>query len=146
MIDIVDPANPRELGFYFGNMYHLDVLARDNYAFVAGESALLIYDVSAALSTPEHHNEIPTQFSLQPIYPNPFNNTANISFELPREVTGRLVVYDVLGRMTNTLFDGKLAAGTHSMQFNGNGLSSGTYFVRLETPAFTATRKATLLK
>ena len=146
VIDIVDPANPRELGFYFGNMYHLDVLARDNYAFVAGESALLIYDVSAALSTPDEHKPVITTFSLHSIYPNPFNNTANITFDLPREVTGRLVVYDVLGRMTNTLFDGKLAAGSHQMQFNGNGLSSGTYFVRLETPAFSATQKAVLLK
>ncbi|MBL0061760.1 MAG: T9SS type A sorting domain-containing protein [bacterium] len=89
---------------------------------------------------------MPTNFNLHPIYPNPFNNTANIAFDLPREVTGRLVVYDVLGRMSSTLYDGKLAAGSHQMQFNGNGLSSGAYFVRLETPTFTATQKAVLLK
>ncbi len=100
-----------------------------------------IYDVSAALTTPNNPNELPTQFSLHPIYPNPFNNTANIAFDLPREVTGRLVVYDALGRIANTLFDGKLAAGSHHMQFIGNYLSSGTYIVRLETPNFSATRR-----
>ncbi|NUO19815.1 T9SS type A sorting domain-containing protein [bacterium] len=80
------------------------------------------------------------------MYPNPFNNTANISFDLPREVTGRLVVYDVLGRVTSTLFDGTLPAGTHQMQFNANDLSSGTYFIQLETPVFNAVQRAVLLK
>lgn len=86
------------------------------------------------------------EFSLHPIYPNPFNNTANISFDLPRDVTGRLVVYDALGRQTATLFEGSFAAGNHRMQWNADRLSTGTYFVRLETPSHSVAQKAVLLK
>jgi len=146
VIDISNPVMPIEVGYYDTPGSTWGIVKRDNYIFLADSAYFSIYDVSAALSTPEHQNEIATEFSLHPIYPNPFNNTANIAFDLPREVTGRLVVYDVLGRMTITLFDGKLAAGSHSMQFYGNGLSSGTYFVRLETPTSSATQKAILLK
>ncbi|MBK6765547.1 MAG: T9SS type A sorting domain-containing protein [bacterium] len=98
-----------------------------------------------ALST-EGSSPISAAFSLHPIYPNPFNNTANIRFDLPREVTGRLVVFDMLGREVNEIFSGRLGAGTHSMQFNGANLSSGTYFVQLASPQFSATQKAVLLK
>ncbi|MBL0062423.1 MAG: T9SS type A sorting domain-containing protein [bacterium] len=145
--DYTNPLLPHSLGHY-RSYYDLspgDLAVSGDIAYATKTGFFSIYDISAALTTPEHPNEIPT-FSLHPIYPNPFNNTANIAFDLPREVTGRLVVYDVLGRMTNTLYNGKLAAGSHSMQFNGNGLSSGTYFVRLETPSFSATQKAVLLK
>ncbi len=86
------------------------------------------------------------EFSLHPVYPNPFNNTANISFDLPRDVTGRLVVYDALGRQTATLFEGSFAAGNHQMQWTADRLSTGTYFVRLETHSFSATQRAVLLK
>jgi len=146
VLDISNPALPSEVGRHRLQGFPRGIVFHNSMIYVAETTYFSIYDVSAALTTPEHHNELSSEFSLHPIYPNPFNNTANIAFDLPREVTGRLVVYDVLGRMTITLFDGKLAAGSHSMQFYGNGLSSGTYFVRLETPAFSATRKATFLK
>ncbi len=94
----------------------------------------------------EDPSPIPSEFSLHPIYPNPFNNTANIAFDLPREVTGRLVVYDVLGREASVLYDGHFASGAHSMQFSGENLSSGTYFVKLESPAFNAVQRAVFLK
>jgi len=89
---------------------------------------------------------ISTVFSLHPIYPNPFNNTANIAFDLPREVTGRLVVFDMLGREVNEIYNGRFGAGTHQLPFNGANLSSGIYFVQLASPQFTATQKAVLVK
>jgi len=144
--NVADPENFQEIGWHNLYWYCHQIILVDNLVYANDQFGVAIYDISAALPIEEHSNVIVENFSLHPIYPNPFNNTANISFDLPREVTGRLVVYDVLGRMTNTLYDGKLAAGTHSMQFNGNGLSSGTYFVRLETPDFSATQKAVLLK
>ena len=109
-------------------------------------SKIGVFDVSTILPLSDDPANSPTHFSLHPIYPNPFNNTANIVFDLPREVTGRLVVYDMLGRVANTLHDGRLLAGTHLMQFDGNAMSSGTYFVKLETPDFNAVQKAVLVK
>ncbi len=89
--------------------------------------------------------ETPTEYVLN-IYPNPFNNTTNISFDVLRDMTGRLVVYDALGRVVQTLFDGELSAGTHLRQFDGGGLSSGVYFVKLESSELNVVQKAVLLK
>jgi hypothetical protein len=134
----VNILTPPESGLG-GSTIGIDTVSGVRY--VAVENRIYV-EILETTTTP---SDIPIDFAVS-IYPNPFNNTANIAFDLPREVTGKLVVYDMLGRMTNTLYDGKLSAGSHQMQFNGNGLSSGTYFVRFETPAFTATQKAVLLK
>lgn len=151
IVDANVPTNLHEVGYYVEDFKTITISAQGDYVYSGDEYAFSIYDVSTAIEIINGVNaddpiEVITEFALNPIYPNPFNNTANISFDLPREVTGKLVVYDMLGRMTNTLYDGKLAAGSHSMQFNGNNLSTGIYFIRLETPAFTATQKAVLLK
>ena len=146
IMDVSDPTQLARVGAYDTPGYPKAFAIRDSIIYVADDPFLGVYVFSSPMSSADDRTELPTQFQLHPIYPNPFNNTANIAFDLPREVTGRLVVYDVLGRMTNTLYDGKLAAGSHQMQFNGKDLSSGTYFVRLETPTFTATQKAVLLK
>ncbi len=153
VLDVTSPTAPVEVGYYrsdrVGTIIGLHVYGDRVFTANWGDTEYAncsILDVSHFLPAVTIEPPLPTQFSLHPIYPNPFNNTANISFDLPREVTGRLVVYDVLGRMTNTLYNGKLAAGTHSMQFNGNNLSTGVYFVKLETPDFNAVQKAVLLK
>ncbi len=145
IVDISNPVAPQVVGHYVGARAADGCNIQNGFAFVAERNYFTIYDVSDAFH-PEDNHELPTSFALHPIYPNPFNNTANISFDLPREVTGRLVVYDVLGREANVLYNGRFASGTHSMQFNGENLSSGTYFVKLETPAFNAVQKAVLLK
>jgi hypothetical protein len=88
---------------------------------------------------------LPTSTSLH-VYPNPFNPVATISFDLPREVTGRLVVYDELGREAATLMNGRLSAGHHQMQLNGSAWSSGVYFVQLNAGEFQQTQKIVLMK
>lgn len=65
-------------------------------------------------------------------YPNPFNPTTNVNFELAQEGHVRLVVYDVLGRKVQVLFDGWLSAGSHQHTFKADGLVSGFYFASLE--------------
>ncbi len=153
VLDIATPAAPVEVGYYWservGTIIGLHVYGEHVYTANWGDTEYAncaILDVSHFLPVMEIDPPVISAFSLHPIYPNPFNNTANIAFDLPREVTGRLVVYDVLGREANILYNGRLTSGTHQMQFNGANLSSGTYFVKLETPDFSATQKAVLLK
>ena len=151
IVDATDPMNLVETGYYVEDFTTNDVAAAGDFVYSAEDAAFSIYDVSEAIAlingvSVDDPASVATEFRLNPVFPNPFNNTANIMFDLPHEVTGKLVVYDVLGRVANTLFDGKLSAGSHQMQFNGYGLSSGTYFVKLETPDFHAVRKAVLLK
>jgi hypothetical protein len=90
----------------------------------------------------------PSSFSLS-CYPNPFNATTTISFTLPKTESVDLNVYDVTGRKTGGLLSaptGVVAAGEHSMVFDGSNLSSGIYFVRMEAGGISQTKKIVLLK
>jgi len=73
---------------------------------------------------------VPVEYVLHPNYPNPFNPTTEIRFDLPEPSAIRLLVYDMLGREVEVLADGIHNAGYHSITWNAQGKSSGVYFVR----------------
>jgi len=79
-------------------------------------------------------------------YPNPFNPSTSIPVSLARDAQVKLSVYDVRGRLVQTMQDGSLPAGQHVFQFHGEGLGSGAYICRLETPTGVHTQRMTLLK
>ncbi len=79
-------------------------------------------------------------------FPNPFNPKTTISFDLPTDAQVNLEVYDLLGRKIVTLYDGRLHAGSHTVEFKGNSLASGVYMCRLSTRSGTMTRKLILAK
>ncbi len=89
-------------------------------------------------------DEIPEDFNLTN-YPNPFNPTTTISFELPEQQQAQLEIYDIQGRKVEKLVDGPLNAGSHTYEFDGSGLSSGVYIYRLVTPEYQITQKMTLV-
>jgi len=57
-----------------------------------------------------------------------------------------LKVYNLLGQQIASLVDEEQPAGTHEMRFNASGLPSGTYFYRIKTAAFEATKKMQVVK
>ncbi len=73
---------------------------------------------------------MPTTFALHPNYPNPFNPTTEIRFDLPDAGNVSLVVYDVLGRQVADLATGYQEAGYHSAIWNAGSVASGVYFAR----------------
>jgi hypothetical protein len=92
-------------------------------------------------------DNIPLQFSLEPAYPNPFNNSATMKFVLPQESQTTLDIYDVLGRKVATLFDGIASEGEHLVTWRaGDDLGSGIYFCRLQSSENQQTQKITLLR
>ena len=82
------------------------------------------------------------------VYPNPFNPSTTISFTLPQAGEVKLAVYDILGRITGaqqcapTVY----GVGEHQIPFDGSGLSSGIYLVRMEAKGNVQTSKIVLLK
>jgi len=93
----------------------------------------------------------PQVFALQPNYPNPFNPSTTISYQLPARTAVQLDIYDVLGQKVRTLVAGEQAAGHYKVAWdsrNERGLSvaAGVYFYRLEAGEFSHTRKLLLLK
>lgn len=87
----------------------------------------------------------PAQFTLS-VAPNPFNASTTIRFTLPQMQSVRVRVYDVQGREVMQLADRQYPAGSHVMQFDGESLASGVYFLRLETLGQIETRKLMLIK
>ena len=99
----------------------------------------------------EMEDLMPKEFALHLNYPNPFNPTTTIRFELPKPSMVYLVIYDILGREVARLKQEQLGAGYHQVRWNGRDragrdLSSGLYFARLATPEYSRTIKLLLLK
>jgi hypothetical protein len=73
---------------------------------------------------------IPSAYALHAAYPNPFNPSTEIKFDLPEDGHVTLAVYDMLGRKVADLVNSNYAAGYHSAAWNANEIASGVYFAR----------------
>jgi hypothetical protein len=89
---------------------------------------------------------IPESYGLLNAYPNPFNPTTTIQYDLPEETHVRIAVFDLLGREVALLVDGQRSAGRYSLSFDATGLQSGMYLYRMETATFRQTKRFILLK
>jgi hypothetical protein len=95
--------------------------------------------------------EIATKDGIVSVSPNPLRDRGAIAYRLGRDTQARLAIYDITGRLVGTLVDGPVSAGTHSAAFDArgatlNGLPSGVYFIRLETPEILQVRQVTLVR
>ena len=94
-------------------------------------------------------SQIPDKFNLYNNYPNPFNPSTKIRFDIPYRQGGtnvRLVVYSQLGEEVGVLVNERLTAGSFEYVFEGSSLSSGIYFYSLVTDEFVQTSKMVLIK
>ncbi|MDP8206293.1 MAG: T9SS type A sorting domain-containing protein [Candidatus Electryonea clarkiae] len=89
---------------------------------------------------------LPSQITISEIYPNPFNSTTIIQLELPSASWATLTVVDILGREVKTVMKDFLAGGNYNIPLNLEGSAAGIYFIKLETPGLTITRKALLIR
>lgn len=89
---------------------------------------------------------VATNFRLEQNYPNPFNPQTTIRFDLTRTIAVTLDVYALNGRHIARLIDKVMGAGEHSVQFNAENLSSGTYIYRIQSGKFSAIKKMVLIK
>ncbi len=88
---------------------------------------------------------------LEPNFPNPFNPTTSVRFEIRAPQHVRLDVFDIAGRLVRRLVDNRLSAGTHSVIWDGmdgagGEAASGVYFTRLAAGKTSETRKITLIR
>lgn len=91
-------------------------------------------------------SELPTAFTLNQNFPNPFNHSTEISFYIPQNSMVSLKVYDVLGKQVAALVDKQLQTGNYTTTFDASDLQNGMYFYRLQTMGFNQTRKLFLQK
>lgn len=94
---------------------------------------------------------LPRTFTVHQNYPNPFNPATTFAFSIPRSGRVRVDVFDILGRVVKTLYDGTLPAGRHTRVWDGtdqhgNRASSGVYLYRVKYNDQSVMRKMVLMK
>jgi len=89
---------------------------------------------------------IPGAFALKQNYPNPFNPQTTICYQLPDAGHVKLQIFDLTGRLVETLVDENQPTGEYSKIWNAEVVSSGIYFYRLETKDFTSVKKCVKMK
>ena len=101
-------------------------------------------------STPanENHTSLrPGSFHLYQNYPNPFNPTTNIQFDLIRDASVSLKIFNVLGQEVASIYNKQMmVAGTRTVNFDASTLASGVYIYRLEVGDVASSRKMVLMK
>lgn len=107
----------------------------------APNKGIKVYSATGIIS-----NEIPVKFSLSQNFPNPFNPTTTISFDIPKSEFVNLSVYDLSGKKVDELVNSNLQAGKYSTLWNASKLSSGVYFYKIQAGEFTEVKKLTLIK
>ena len=94
---------------------------------------------------------VPETFTLYPAYPNPFNPTTNIRYDLPENALVNITIYDIMGRSIRSLVNSQQTAGYRSIQWNatndtGSPVSAGIYLYMIQAGEFRQTKKMVLLK
>jgi hypothetical protein len=89
---------------------------------------------------------MPTVYSLEQNFPNPFNPATTIKYQLPKAGFVTLKIYDILGKEVATLVNENKVAGRFSVEFNASKLPSGVYIYELKSPDFTSCKKMMLTK
>ncbi len=106
-----------------------------------------VKELLAMKATSVTNNEIfPARFLLEQNFPNPFNPSTVISYQLPADSFVSLKVYDINGREIAALVNEEQPAGKYSVQFSASNLAGGVYFYRLTAGNFSQTKKFIVLK
>ncbi|MCH8495944.1 MAG: dockerin type I domain-containing protein, partial [Balneolales bacterium] len=130
------------------------ILLDETYSFTSTESIVVSVKPKEGVGI-DHpgFGEHPVTVALLANYPNPFNPTTTIPFELDTPYFVEIDILDVTGRLVSRLTQDNYASGRHSVTFNGTGLASGVYLVRihaidrsLNTTSHQLIRKITLIK
>ena len=90
--------------------------------------------------------DLPREFALFPVYPNPFNPSTKIKFTLPKTSKVEIDVYNVAGRFIGNLLNAKKESGTYILTWDASNMPSGMYFIRIKAGNFIKTRRSLLLK
>lgn len=124
----------------------------DSTAFAILRGVADFLDIAGPLTSSSEIADLPVETALLPGFPNPFNPSTTLTFNLPEQAVVSLVVYDVLGRQIAELARGTYSGGTHTAAWNATDQASGVYFARFTVtategkPMYTDIHKLVLMK
>ena len=121
-------------------IYYWKVIARD----LNGAETITEYESFYIVTT--GIVQLPTEFNLLQNYPNPFNPTTTILYQLPKSTHVKLSIYDITGKLVETLVNEYKNAGYYSIEWNAENSSSGIYLYRIDAGEFSNVRKCLIVK
>ncbi len=130
---------------YYGNGLLETVLHQFDFGMGATNSSLITLEWTST-STASEKDGLPVRFTLEPVFPNPFNPTATVTYHVESAAHVTVNVYDVLGRHVTTLASGLHAAGRHQVTFDAADRPSGLYIVRMEAPSHRQSQTVSLIR
>ncbi len=111
-----------------------------------GNSNIFTAKYSQVIGIHPISNEIPKSYSLSQNFPNPFNPSTKIRFELPNAGNVKITMFDALGKEVKLLVNENLQAGVYETDFEASLYPSGVYFYRLQSGSFNQSKKMILIK
>jgi len=127
------------------NTFQFSISENPNNVLLDRDSWILckIYLVPSAV---EDNELLPAKYSLLQNFPNPFNPTTTIRYQLPKDGLVILKIYDILGREVATLVNEEKVAGKYEVNFNASSLVSEVYIYKIQAGEFVNSKKMLLLK
>lgn len=89
---------------------------------------------------------VPKDFKLYDAYPNPFNPVTKLKFDIPKNSTVQLRIFDLSGKLIETLFEGNIIPGTHEYSWNADKYNSGVYIFQVISKEYKSSKKLVLIK
>ncbi|MGA9291863.1 MAG: T9SS type A sorting domain-containing protein [Ignavibacteriaceae bacterium] len=144
----VDPSKPAQFVvqiYYPNNVTWKGSVLFDSLAFT-GIKRNGQLPPAPLVGVENNDNAVVKEFRLYNNYPNPFNPTTNIKYDLPKETFVTIRVYDILGREVATLVNEKQSSGRYIIKFDASDFASGMYICRIKAGSFIKSHKMMLLK
>jgi len=94
----------------------------------------------------EDQSNVPKEYALQQNFPNPFNPTTTISYQLPKSSFVKISIYDISGRLVEILINEQKNAGYYSVTWNAEDMSSGIYIYKINAGEFNSVKKCLIVK
>jgi hypothetical protein len=136
-------------GYPLGDLYHWYPTEYTKWkAQVAAENKAIQDKLDKGITSDivKMSDEIPSSFTLSQNFPNPFNPVTNIKYSVLKSGQVSLRVYNTLGQLVATIFEGVQQVGTYRVNFDGSKIASGVYVYRLEADGVSISKKFSLMK
>lgn len=139
-LTVASPAEPMPNGEY---PWQFSILSNDPVNDMLIVEVNLVYDIN---SIDDNSSTSPSDYSFSAAYPNPFNSSVRIAYELDLEADISLKIFDLSGREVAILSSGISKSGKHNVTWDASGVPSGIYLCRLESGERVRTLKLTLVR
>ncbi|MBX2991762.1 MAG: T9SS type A sorting domain-containing protein [Bacteroidetes bacterium] len=147
------PAASNRIGTATGNAFvDLNVSGSNRWYYrvtafdSSGNESVSSGEVSVILTGAGGGQPLPTEFALYQNFPNPFNPSTTIKYDVPEPSLVRIAVYDMLGREVAVLVDEMRLAGRHQVSWNAAHVASGMYVYRMQAGGLSVNKKLVFLK